>query len=136
MRKSNQSLWLTSACVLALATGTGAAAAEADGGATVDELVVTSQRAAEAKSVDAQRAADSIIDALYATDVGKLPDQNVAEALRRLPAISVANDQGEGRYVIIRGVNPNLANVTINGATAAVPSPRGARSSWTTFPRR
>ena len=91
----------------------------------VEGLTVTSLRATEAKAVDAKRAADTLVDSLYATDVGKLPDQNVAEALRRLPAISVANDQGEGRYVIIRGVNPNLANVTVNGTTAAVPEPEG-----------
>lgn len=109
-----------------LALGAPGAACAADDAATqVEEVIVTSQRAAEAKAVDAKRSADNISDSLYATDVGKLPDQNVAEALRRLPAISVANDQGEGRYVIIRGVNPNLANVTVNGATAAVPEPEG-----------
>ena len=110
-------LGLTAAPVMALAQETPTA--------TADELVVTSQRAAEQKAVDAKRVADNMVETLYATDVGKLPDQNVAEALRRLPAISVANDQGEGRYVVIRGVNPNLANVTINGATAAVPEPEG-----------
>ena len=109
-------LGLTAAPVMALAQETPTA--------TADELVVTSQRAAEQKAVDAKRVADNMVETLYATDVGKLPDQNVAEALRRLPAISVANDQGEGRYVVIRGVNPNLANVTINGATAAVILPR------------
>lgn len=119
-------IWLLGgAGFVALAAGQGAAAADAEGGTQVEELVVTSQRAAEARAVDAKREADNLVEALYATDVGKLPDQNVAEALRRLPAISVANDQGEGRYVIIRGINPNLANVTINGATAAVPEPEG-----------
>lgn len=91
----------------------------------VEALTVTSLRAADQKAVAAKRSSNTIVDSIYATDVGKLPDQNVAEALKRLPAISVANDQGEGRYVIIRGVNPNLANVTINGATAAVPEPEG-----------
>ncbi|MDT9081491.1 TonB-dependent receptor plug domain-containing protein, partial [Escherichia coli] len=53
------------------------------------------------------------------------PDQNVAEAVRRLPGVSAANDQGEGRYVLIRGVYPNLANVTMNGQTAPAPEPAG-----------
>ena len=55
-----------------------------------------------------------------------LPDQNVAEAVRRLPGVSVANDQGEGRYVIIRGVNPNLVNVVLNGLTMPAPEPDGS----------
>ncbi|MCB8828366.1 TonB-dependent receptor plug domain-containing protein, partial [Escherichia coli] len=44
---------------------------------------------------------------------------------RRLPGVSVANDQGEGRYVIIRGVNPNLVNVVLNGLTMPAPEPDG-----------
>src|SRR3546814_7693959 len=56
-------------------------------------------------------------------DVGRLPDQNVAETLRRLPGLSVANDQGEGRYLTVRGVSPDLLNVTLNGQTAAAPEP-------------
>ncbi|WP_010183560.1 TonB-dependent receptor [Sphingomonas sp. PAMC 26605] len=87
------------------------------------EIVVTGQRAAERRALQAKRASNFIQDTLNANDVGKLPDQNVAEAVRRLPGISVANDQGEGRYVIIRGVNPNLANVTVNGQTAPAPEP-------------
>lgn len=125
MRQSIRACLLAGGCLAALAAGSAAHAADAAGGAEVEELVVTSQRAAEIKAVDAKRAADNLVETLFASDVGKLPDQNVAEALRRLPAISVANDQGEGRYVIIRGVDPNLANVTINGATAAVPEPDG-----------
>src|SRR3546814_15295227 len=43
--------------------------------------------------------------------------------LRRLPGLSVANDQGEGRYLTVRGVSPDLLNVTLNGQTAAAPAP-------------
>lgn len=89
------------------------------------DIVVTGQRAAERRALQAKRASNFIQDTLNANDVGKLPDQNVAEAVRRLPGISVANDQGEGRYVVIRGANPNLANVTINGQTAPAPEPEG-----------
>ncbi len=124
-RTTTKTVLLAGVGVLAMVWSGGAAAADGGEAATVDELVVTSQRAAEAKAVDAKRDADIVVDTLYATDVGKLPDQNVAEALRRLPGVSVANDQGEGRYVVVRGVNPNLLNVTINGATAAVPEPEG-----------
>jgi len=89
------------------------------------DIVVTGTRAAERRALQAKKASNNIQDTLNANDVGKLPDQNVAEAVRRLPGISVANDQGEGRYVVIRGANPNLANVTINNQTAPAPEPEG-----------
>jgi TonB-dependent receptor len=90
-----------------------------------DAIVVTGQRAAERRAIDRKRGATGIQDSVAANDVGKLPDQNVAEAVRRIPGVSVANDQGEGRYVIIRGSDPNLANVTLNGQTAPAPEPDG-----------
>ncbi len=89
----------------------------------VSEVVISSARAAERRSLQVKKVADNFVEAIYANDVGKLPDQNVAEAVRRLPGVSVANDQGEGRYVIIRGVDPRYVNVTINGQTAAAPEP-------------
>lgn len=89
----------------------------------VSEVVVSSARAAERRSLQVKKVANNFVEALYANDVGKLPDQNVAEAVRRLPGVSVANDQGEGRYVIIRGVDPRYVNVTVNGQTAAAPEP-------------
>lgn len=45
--------------------------------------------------------------------------------MKRLPGLSVANDQGEGRYVIIRGIDPNLVNVALNGQTLPAPEPDG-----------
>lgn len=89
------------------------------------DIVITGRRAAERAAVELKRNSDQVSESIVADDVGKLPDQNVAEAVRRLPGLSVANDQGEGRYVIIRGVNPNLVNVTVNGQTQPAPEPDG-----------
>jgi TonB-dependent receptor len=89
------------------------------------EIVVTGTRQGEAKAISTKKDALNIVEALYANDVGKLPDQNVAEAVKRLPGLTVANDQGEGRYVVIRGINPNLVNVTLNGLTLPAPEPDG-----------
>ena len=100
-------------------------AAAADTEAQTPDIIVTGTAVGERKAIEAKRRADNIVEALYANDVGKLPDQNVAEAVRRLPGVSVANDQGEGRYVIIRGVNPNLVNVVLNGLTLPAPEPDG-----------
>lgn len=90
---------------------------------TVEEVVVTGQRASDRDSLLKKRDAVSAVEVVSANDVGKLPDQNVAEAVRRLSGVSVATDKGEGRYLIIRGIEPNLANVTINNQTASAPEP-------------
>jgi outer membrane receptor for ferrienterochelin and colicin len=101
----------------------------------VEEVVVTGQRASDRDSLLKKRDAVSAVEVVSANDVGKLPDQNVAEAVRRLSGVSVATDKGEGRYLIIRGIEPNLANVTINNQTASAPSRSRVTSSWTTSPR-
>ncbi len=92
-------------------------------GTGLEEIVVTGQRAAERAALEAKKNADNTVEALYANDVGKLPDQNVAEAVSRLSGISTATDKGEGRYIVIRGLEPNLANVTINNQTSTAPEP-------------
>src|SRR5262249_24056620 len=112
--------------LLALAAGIACAPAFGQTATTTAaEIVITGQRAAQARGIDIRQNADNSVRALSGDEAGKLPDQNVAESVRRLPGVLVANDMGEGRYVVIRGVNPNLANVTINGQTAAAPEPEG-----------
>lgn len=66
------------------------------------------------------RSADNLQNIITADSVGKLPDANVAEALNRVSSVYLRPDQGEGRYVSIRGVDPILNNVTMNGQTIAV----------------
>jgi TonB-dependent receptor len=86
---------------------------------------VTGVREAQEQAAAEKRDALNVTETLRANDVGKLPDQNVAEAIKRLPGLSVANDQGEGRYAIVRGIDPGLLNVTLNGQTLPAPEPDG-----------
>lgn len=93
----------------------------------LENIIVYGQRAGKAAALNQQRAADSIKSIVAADAIGQFPDQNAAEALQRLPGMSIERDQGEGRFVGIRGIDPNLNNVTINGLN--VPSPEaGVRS--------
>lgn len=87
----------------------------------LDAVNISGQRASMSKALAAQHAANNIVSAVSADDIGGLPDKNVAEALARVPGISVQRDQGEGRYVTVRGLAPELNSVTVNGAL--VPSP-------------
>lgn len=99
--------------------------AAAETNASGEVIVVTGRRAADRLAIETKRLSDSQVDSVRGDDVGRLPDQNVAEAVRRLPGLSVANDQGEGRYLTVRGVSPDLLNVTLNGQTAPAPEPDG-----------
>lgn len=78
-------------------------------------LLIDSQAAGQAAAINRRRRAPSVIDVLSSDSVGNFPDQNVAEALQRAPGISVQRDQGEGRFVVIRGIDPNFNSTTING---------------------
>lgn len=86
-----------------------------------DNVMVVGQRGSLNSSLSRQRASDRVITVLSADAIGQLPDENVAEAARRAPGINVQNDQGEGRFISIRGANPNFVTTTLNGIR--VPSP-------------
>jgi TonB-dependent receptor len=85
--------------------------AEPQGG----DILVTGQRAQQARSIEQKRTAIGIVDVTAADDIGQLPDKNVAEAVERLPGVGVQYDQGEGRYVAVRGVPSSLNGYTLNG---------------------
>ncbi|WP_339408260.1 TonB-dependent receptor [Pseudomonas helleri] len=99
-------------------------AAETVIGAT-EHVEVVGQAASLDKALKQQRNSDSIESVVHADGVAQLPDANVAEAVQRLPGISIERDQGEGRFVSVRGLGPDLNSVTINGTL--VPSPESAR---------
>ncbi|TAK14609.1 MAG: TonB-dependent receptor [Rhizorhabdus sp.] len=88
----------------------GAAQAQA-----TDEIVVTGQRAQQERAIEAKRNAIGIADVAAGDEIGRLPDRNVAEAVERLPGVGVTYDQGEGRYVAVRGVPSDLNGYTVNG---------------------
>lgn len=93
--------------------------------AATEHVQVVGQAASVDQALKEQRRSDSIESVVHADGVAQLPDQNVAEAVQRLPGISIERDQGEGRFVSVRGLGPDLNSVTINGTL--VPSPESAR---------
>jgi len=88
-----------------------------------DEILVVGQAANLASALSRQRAADGVESVLTRDAIGQFPDQNVAESLRRLPGLNILNDQGEGRFVSVRGLDPELNAASINGTR--IPSPEG-----------
>lgn len=91
----------------------------------IEHVEVVGQAASIDQALKEQRSSDSIKSVVHADGVAQLPDQNVAEAVQRLPGISVERDQGEGRFVTVRGLAPDLNSVTINGTL--VPAPESDR---------
>src|SRR3984893_13360474 len=87
-----------------------------------DQVLVTGERLqGEAEAINITRTADNIVQVLPSRVILSLPNTNIADAVGRLPSVTLERDEGEGKYVQIRGTEPRLSNVTINGVH--VPSP-------------
>ncbi len=69
----------------------------------------------QAKALNRQKNAINITNIVAADQIGRFPDKNASEATQRIPAVSLLRDQGEGRYVLIRGTEPRLNSTTVNG---------------------
>ena len=87
----------------------------------MDHILVIGQGANLSSSLSRQRAADGVESVLTRDSIGQFPDQNVAESLRRLPGVNILNDQGEGRFVSVRGLDPELNAASINGTRLPAP---------------
>lgn len=83
----------------------------------VEEVIVSGRSTA----LNQQKSADNIRNVVAAEQMGRFPDPNVAEALQRVPGVNIERDQGEGRYVFVRGLSPKFTNVSINGEQISSP---------------
>lgn len=79
---------------------------------SADEIIVTGIRRSLANSIEQKRRANQIVDTITAEDIGKLPDENIAESIQRITGVQITRDRGEGLGVNIRGLS---AQTTING---------------------
>jgi len=69
--------------------------------------------------MDVKRGSDQVVDAITAEDVGKFPDNNIAESLQRITGVAIDRDGGEGQFITVRGLGPQFNLVTLNGRTLA-----------------
>lgn len=93
----------------------------------LDEVVVSSsRRLSEAKALNIQKNSLSIVNVIAADGIGKLPDRNAAEAVQRIPGVSIERDQGEGRYVAVRGLPAEWSSTTMNGNRLPTAADEGA----------
>jgi TonB-dependent receptor len=94
-----------------------------DNGPTTD-IIVTGIRQAEAESIEIKRRSAQIMDSIVAEDIGKLPDQNVAESLERVSGVQVRREIDEAADIAIRGLSQN--RLEFNGHTLISPYGRGS----------
>jgi TonB-dependent receptor len=87
-----------------------------------DTVMVTAPRLqGDAEAVNVERMSAEIVQVEPAGVITSLPNNNIADAVGRLPSVSLERDEGEGKYVQIRGTEPRLSNVTINGINVPAP---------------
>ncbi len=87
-----------------------------------DQVIVSAERLqGEAEAINIERTSDDIVQVLPERVITSLPNTNIADAVGRVPSVSLERDEGEGKYVQIRGTEPRLSNVTVNGVN--LPSP-------------
>ncbi|PTB96427.1 hypothetical protein C9994_07300 [Marivirga lumbricoides] len=87
----------------------------------LSEVVTYGNLEGQQKALNQQKNSDNIKNIVAADQISRFPDPNVAEALQRVPGVNIERDQGEGRYVLVRGLAPQFTNININGEQ--IPSP-------------
>ena len=87
--------------------------------AQIEQITVKGLRESVRQSVLIKRESDVVVDAILALDIGKFPDQNLAESLQRVSGVSIDRAEGEGQFVTVRGFGPQFNTVLINGRQMA-----------------
>lgn len=95
-----------------------------EGSVQGEEIVIMGEMLrGQAKALNKQKTNSNISNVISSDQVGRFPDANIGDALKRVPGITMQNDQGEARNIIIRGLAPELNSVTLNGNR--IPSAEG-----------
>jgi iron complex outermembrane receptor protein len=100
----------------------GAAAAQQQTGSSdevIDEIVVTGIRAGIENSINIKKNETSIVEAISAEDIGKLPDVSIAESIARLPGLAAQRVNGRAQVISIRGLAPDFTTTLLNGRQQA-----------------
>lgn len=82
---------------------------------TGEEIIVAGFRGSLNAALGQKRAAVNSVDVILAEDIADFPDLNLAESIQRIPGVSIDRDNGEGRTITVRGLNPDFTRVRING---------------------
>ena len=92
-------------------------------------VLVTASREGQAKALNQQRMADNIKQVISADLMGRFPDLNVAEALQRLPGVTISRNKGEGATIQLRGTPGGFTNINVNGEQVMGTQENGERNA-------
>ncbi len=98
------------------------------------EVVVTANLGGDVASVNEQRTSPNIVNVETAAQIMSLPNANIADAVGRMPGVTLQRNEGEGQYVQIRGTEPRLSNTTIDGVIVPGPDPEVRQVDLDTIP--
>jgi TonB-dependent receptor len=84
----------------------------------MEEIQVTGFRAAVESAVELKRESSTMVDVIKADDIASFPDANLAEAVQRIPGVSIDCDSGEGRSITVRGLGGDFVRTMLNGVEA------------------
>ncbi|MBV2209367.1 MAG: TonB-dependent receptor [Thermomonas sp.] len=88
---------------------------KADDAKNLDTVVVTGIRGGIERAIDIKKDATSIVEAVSAEDIGKLPDVSIAESIARLPGLAAQRVAGRAQVISVRGLSPDFATTLLNG---------------------
>jgi TonB-dependent receptor len=89
-----------------------------------EQILVTAESVSgEAEAVNRERTADNILQVMTSEVITSLPNANIADAVGRLPSVTLERDEGEGKYIQVRSLEPRLTNATIDGVNVPSPEP-------------
>jgi len=103
-------------------------------GSNNQQVVVNAGLVGDAVAINEQRTSANILNVMTDTQIQSLPNQNVADAIGRLPGVTLQRNEGEGQYVQIRGTEPRLSNTTIDGVVVPGPDPQVRQVDLDTIP--
>jgi len=114
IRRTALSLAVAAALPGAMAIPMPAYAQDADA-EVIEEIITTGYRQSLVNSIATKRDASSIVEAISAEDIGKLPDSSIGESLARLPGLAAQRFDGRANKISIRGLAPDFTTTTLNG---------------------
>ena len=103
--------------------------------AASEEVTVVADRPhGEAEAINRERTSDNILNVLTSDVITSLPNANIADAVGRMPSVTLERDEGEGKYVQVRGTEPRLNNTTVDGVELPAPEDNVRQFKLDTIP--
>jgi TonB-dependent receptor len=99
-----------------------------------EEITVVADAYGQAEAINEQRTSDNILDVMPEGVIQSLPNANIADVVGRMPGVSLERDEGEGKYVQVRGTEPRLNNTTVDGVELPAPEDNVRQFKLDTIP--